>query len=708
MAETSTSTLNEAKSPFLRHGAEQPVAWLPWGEAALERARRENKPILLDIGAVWCHWCHVMDRESYEDPSTAELINELFVPVKVDRDERPDVDARYQRAVQSLSGQAGWPLTAFLTPDGDVFFGGTYFPPQDMHGRPSFRRVLREISRVWHEDRARAQESASQLSAHLRSAQEGLRQAGELEPALIEKAVEAFADDFDFRNGGFGTAPKFPNTGALELLLDRWLDDGTEWARRIVVETLSAMARGGIYDQLGGAFHRYSVDRRWLVPHFEKMASDNGPLLELYARAAAALDHHAYPQTAQGIVRYYRDIAPALHASGGFVASQDADVSPDDDGLYWTWTEAELSEALQHDERLIAIARLRYGLDDAEASLHSDPDRHVLHSARSAEQIAEQLDPSESATIEDVLDQIARRLRAARNRRPRPYVDETIYVDWSAMLASGHIAAARFLGDADAGAAGLRALERLWRDGWQPGSGALHRVGDGASSGFLGDHAHLGRALLDAFEYTQRPEWLQRAAAVAAVLRDRFLAADGHGFLDRPRDEPAIGPLAEPHLPITDSPEPSGNAIAAVALLRFAALTGDAAPRELAERILAGFAGTAAKIASAAATYFRAVDWAVSPTCTVVVVGNSAASDHEPPVLLEREPLLAAALATPRARTIVRYFSPRTVATETLPAELRAMVSGDAPRAYVCAGRTCAAPVGDAVELQRTLREFRG
>ncbi|HSL72235.1 MAG TPA: DUF255 domain-containing protein, partial [Longimicrobiales bacterium] len=269
-----SNALAGAKSPFLQHGARQPVNWQPFGEAAFQEAERTGKPILLDIGAVWCHWCHVMDRESYEDPDTAALINELFVPVKVDRDERPDVDARYQRAVQTLVGQGGWPLTAFLTTHGDVFYGGTYFPPTDQHGRPSFKRVLGEIARVWRDDRARVLDSARDIRERLAEHARAEAQPGEPGPHLVEHTIEEFAHSFDFRFGGFGRAPKFPNAGGLNLLLDHDLDRNVEWSRRMVLETLRAMARGGIYDQLGGGFHRYSVDARWNIPHFEKMSYD--------------------------------------------------------------------------------------------------------------------------------------------------------------------------------------------------------------------------------------------------------------------------------------------------------------------------------------------------------------------------------------------------------------------------------------------------
>ncbi len=730
-------TLEGSASPFLRHGAEQPVRWLPWGAEALELARAQDRPILLDIGAAWCHWCHVMDRESYEDPATAALVNELFVPVKVDRDERPDVDARYQRAVQALTGQGGWPLTAFLAPDGRAFYGGTYFPPQDGHGRPSFRRVLREIARVWREDRDGALKQADALRGRLAESDAALRQGAELSSALGDVAVEALADEFDFRHGGFGRAPKFPNPGGLHLLLDRWLDDGVDWQRRVVLETLRAMGRGGVFDQLGGGFHRYATDARWLIPHFEKMAYDNGPLLELYARAAATLDEPFFADVARAILRYYDDVAPALLARGGFPASQDADIGMDDDGDYWTWTADEVRDALGGDGRATRAALLRYGFDDPGAAMHLDPDRHVLFLGREAGEVAARLDDdargddgTAPARLDDaaraLLDAAARALLDARARRPRPFVDETVYADWTALVASGHIAAARHLGAADAGAAALRALDRVWDDGWTAGEGVDHRPGGAPAGRFLADQACLAQACLDAFELTQDQRWLRRARALADVAIDRFTAPDGAGFVDRAVDAAeGVGALAEPHRPIADAPEPAGNAVEALALLRLHALTGEERYRRAALRTLTAFAGAARRLGAGAATYFRAVDWATRPVTTVVVVGaeEDAASD----------PLFRAALGVHRPRTVLRRLrageapagerrdagaaieraeggaavAPPPEPT-ALPPELRAMLSGDAPRAYVCVGRTCAAPVSDPAALDALLRTFRG
>ncbi|HEY9013762.1 MAG TPA: DUF255 domain-containing protein, partial [Gemmatimonadales bacterium] len=327
-----------AASAYLQSAAHQPVHWYPWGEEAFAAARTGDKPILLDIGAVWCHWCHVMDGESYENPELAAYLNQHFVCIKVDRDERPDVDARYQRAVQTLTQQGGWPLTAFLTPDGEVFFGGTYFPPDGKYGRPGFHTVLASVLEVY---RSRRDQVQAQAEAIRKVLDEHLDEsaAGEVSPALLEDAVAQMTRLFDPVNGGFGSQPKFPHPTAITLLLHWWHDQPSDQIRTIIDRTLQGMARGGVYDQLGGGFHRYSVDAQWVVPHFEKMSYDNSELLKAYLDAYALFGTEEYAEVARGIVRWVREVAS--DPAGGYAASQDADVGLDDDGDYFTWTRDE-------------------------------------------------------------------------------------------------------------------------------------------------------------------------------------------------------------------------------------------------------------------------------------------------------------------------------------------------------------------------------
>jgi uncharacterized protein YyaL (SSP411 family) len=383
-----SARLADQQSAYLRSAKDQPVDWYPWGTEAFERAAQESKPVLLDIGAVWCHWCHVMDHESYEDPALAELLNRDWICIKVDRDERPDVDARYQRAVQALTAQGGWPLTAFLTPQGEVFYGGTYFPPDGRHGRPGFRTVLTELTRLFHDNPEKVREQAHVIMQHL-EASRPLLQAGKLTSELLGRAADAMAKPFDFRHGGFGTQPKFPHPGTCDFLLSRWHDTGEPWAAEIVQRTLTGMARGGIRDHLGGGFHRYSVDQRWIVPHFEKMSYDNAELLRVYVRAAAAdlpargiaattgaiaQEQALYEEVIEGTVQWIREVMS--DPDGGYYASQDADVGPDDDGDYFTWTPEEAQAALDAEEWQV-LSR-RYDIDDT-GEMHHNPRKNVYH-----------------------------------------------------------------------------------------------------------------------------------------------------------------------------------------------------------------------------------------------------------------------------------------------------------------------------------------
>ena len=367
------NSLSRSASAYLRSAMHQPVDWMEWGEPAFDRAAQEDKPILLDIGAVWCHWCHVMDRESYEDQATARMINEHFVAVKVDRDERPDVDTRYQAAVSSISGQGGWPLTAFLTPEGKPYFGGTYFPPEDRHGRPSFQRVLLTMAEAFLHRRTEVDESAaSVMNAIEHNESFSGRAGGHLEdigPELVEKMAMSTLKSVDMRKGGFGGQPKFPHSGAVDLLIDLSSRNSTtavtlagqgaltlaEAAKRAALLTLDKMAKGGIYDHLAGGFHRYSVDDRWVVPHFEKMAYDNSELLKNYVHAFQTFGGEEFAARARDIVRWM-DEWLSDRERGGFYASQDADFSLDDDGDYFTWTRDEAADVLTADELAVAAA----------------------------------------------------------------------------------------------------------------------------------------------------------------------------------------------------------------------------------------------------------------------------------------------------------------------------------------------------------------
>src|SRR5438046_1263871 len=409
MTTQTLNALSKASSAYLRSAMHQPIYGHEWGEEAVATAKRENKPILLDIGAVWCHWCHVMDRESYDDPEIAQLVNERFVAVKVDRDERPDIDSRYQVAVSSISGQGGWPLTAFLTPDGKPFYGGTYFPPSDQYGRPSFKRVLLAISDAYHEKNGEVVEQAKMVESALSQSESFAGRGGEFSPGVVDAIVKSVLGMFDSVNGGFGNAPKFPHPAALDLLIDQYARSGDENLRNVFVTTLEKMARGGVYDQLAGGFHRYSVDERWVVPHFEKMCYDNSELLKNYVHAFQATGSEFFANVARDIIRWM-DEWLSDHENGGFFASQDADYSLDDDGDYFTWSLDELRAALPHEEA--RIMELYYDVE-AHGEMHHNPAKNVLWIARDAADIAQQLGVDE-ATVRLTIARSKGKLLAAR------------------------------------------------------------------------------------------------------------------------------------------------------------------------------------------------------------------------------------------------------------------------------------------------------
>ncbi len=359
IAAEATNSLSNASSAYLRSAMHQPVQWHEWSEEAFAKAATEDKPILLDIGAVWCHWCHVMDRESYEDPALAEVVNENFIAIKVDRDERPDVDSRYQAAVQSIAGQGGWPLTAVLTPDGKPFFGGTYFPPEERYGRPSFARVLKTMADVWKTKRDEVTETAGSVMAAIEHGETFAGRSGQLSLGLVDKLVQHAVSQFDPHYGGFGSQPKFPHPSAIDLLIDTAVRTGNEAAKNTAVVTLEKMAHGGVYDQLAGGFHRYSVDERWVVPHFEKMLYDNAGLLKNYAHAYQSWVDPEFARVAKDIIRWM-DAELSDRERGGFYASQDADINLDDDGDYFTWTRAEAAAVLNAGRAARRRALLRH------------------------------------------------------------------------------------------------------------------------------------------------------------------------------------------------------------------------------------------------------------------------------------------------------------------------------------------------------------
>jgi len=656
-------------SAYLKSAAHQPVQWHPWGDPAFARARAEDKPILLDIGAVWCHWCHVMDGESYEDPEVAELLNRDFVCIKVDRDERPDVDARYQRAVQALTGQGGWPLTAFLTPEGEVFFGGTYFPPEENHyGRPGFVSVLKQVAGIYRQQREKVRENAIAIRRHMAEALDETK-GGEITPDVLERAAAEMARLFDIRHGGFGTAPKFPHPAATRFLLARWYDAGAgagagaDWMRQVVEQTLTGMAKGGIRDHVGGGFHRYSVDERWIVPHFEKMAYDNSELLHAYLDGYAALGNPLCKDVAQGIVGWVQEVLSESE-HGAFYTSQDADVQFGDDGDYWTWTPNEMKAVLS--EREFDVVRRVFDVE-VPGEMHHDHEKNVLWWRR---------DPAGDDEWPLLKDALAK-LKAARDRRKAPYVDTTPYVNWNGMMASAFWHAGAVLDRPECNALALKVLSRIWAEAWDDAGGMSHVIGRAEPRGLLEDNVQAAAAFLDAYEATGDEVWRTRATEVMQYCGRAHWDDEKGGFFDVVRGRGGAAYLATPAKPIQDAPTPSGNGVAALVLARLWALTDDADWRGRLDRQLRTFGGVAGQLALYGATLLQAVDWAVNPVTRIAVSGPSgkgAACDMH---------LVA-----------LQAYRPRKVVIRTI---------AERPAATVCLGTTCSLPVATPEALGKLL-----
>ncbi len=666
-----SNLLASEASAYLKSAADQPVHWHPWGEAVFARARAEDKPILLDIGAVWCHWCHVMDGESYEDPEVARVLNRDFVCVKVDRDERPDVDARYQRAVQALTGQGGWPLTAFLTPEGEVFFGGTYFPPEEnRYGRPGFISVLGQVAGIYRQQRDKVTESATVLRRHVAESLDEAK-GGEVSAATVERGTHDMARLFDVRYGGFGTTPKFPHPAAVAFLTARWYDAREDWMRQVVEKTLTGMARGGIRDQVGGGFHRYSVDERWIVPHFEKMAYDNSELLHAYLDGYAALGVPLFKDVAEGIVSWVLEVLSS-EAPGAFYTSQDADVQFGDDGDYWTWTPDEMKAVLP--ERELAVVRRVFDVA-VPGEMHHDHEKNVLWWKE---------DPTdeERALLTDGLS----KLKVARDKRPAPYVDTTPYVNWNAMMASAFLHAGAALDRPDCNRLALKVLRRIWMAAWDETRGMSHVIGRADPRGLLEDNVHAAAAFLDAFEATGDDAWLQHALAIMRYCGRTHWDEAAGGFFDlAPEGTGGTTYLATPAKPVQDAPTPSGNGVAALVLARLWALTDDGTWRRLLDRQLQTFGGAAAHLSLYGATLLRAVDWVVHPITRIEVSGPEgpgAACDMH---------LLALQRYRPR-KIVVRKIAPAPPAPPAPSA------------ATVCIGTQCSLPVQTRAALADLLR----
>ncbi len=700
-----TNALAQAASAYLRSAMHQPIQWHEWGEEAFAKAQRENKPILLDIGAVWCHWCHVMDHESYDNPEVARIVNEKFVAVKVDRDERPDIDSRYQAAVSAISGQGGWPLTAFLMPDGKPFYGGTYFPPDDHLGRPGFKRVLEAIAAAFREKHGEVGEQAEMVMNAVAQAESFTDQSAQLSPSTVDTILASAARIFDPEHGGFGSAPKFPHPSVLDLMIDRYARTGEPRWKTIIETTLTNMARGGVYDQLGGGFHRYSVDERWVVPHFEKMSYDNSELLKNYVHAWQALGDPFFAEVARDILRWMHDVL-SDREHGGFYASQDADVGMQDDGDYFTWTLEEARAVLKDDE--LQAAAYRYDIGEV-GEMHHDPQKNVLYVRASEEEIAARMGVGIDK-VRALLESAKSKMYAARLQRPTPFIDKTVYVNWNALCVSAALEAARVVGLEDTRHFALRSLDRILAEAWKPDSGLRHVVAYSDPEaqhrdvpGQLDDYGFTAIACLDAYETTADLSYFNFARRIADAMIERFYDSAQGGFFDvETAAAPEVGALAARRKPFQDSPTPGGNSAAAIALLRLHSYTNDGRYRQMAGKTLEVFAGMSAHYGMFASTYGIAVTLFTSAHTDVVVVGEGHSADQ----------LYAAAVAPFfLGKSVVRLPAENEATPQNLPPALAdtipnlpAVTQGN-PVAVVCSNFTCQPPFSSPEALSAALRE---
>jgi uncharacterized protein YyaL (SSP411 family) len=671
-------------SPYLLQHAHNPVDWYPWGPEALAAAKAADKPILLSIGYSACHWCHVMEHESFENPEIAGLMNDLFISIKVDREERPDLDSIYIAAVQALSGQGGWPMSVFLTPDGQPFFGGTYYPPDDRPGMPGFRRVLTSVAAAYNERRAEVTESAGELQEYLAQRMDLPGHSGALDPGVLDRAFAAQSEDYESRYGGFGSQPKFPQAMAWEFVLRYHYRTGNKRALLMLEHTLWNMARGGIYDQLGGGFARYSTDVKWLVPHFEKMLYDNALLSRLYLHAYQLTGDPFYRRIVEETLDYVR--REMVSPEGGFYSTQDAD-SEGEEGKFFVWTPDEIAAVLGPDDARVVNAY--YDVTEQGNFEH----KNVLSVPRPVERVAADLEMTPDALLA-VIEGARPRLFAAREARIHPGTDTKILTGWNGLMLRSFAEASRVLDRADyreTAEANARFVQRtLLRDGR-----LLRTYKDGQAKipGFLEDYAFYADGLLALYEATFDAQWFTAARGLADQILAHFPDAQGGGFFDTPDDGETLI-----HRPkdLLESAIPSGNSVAAAVLQRLALFTAEDVYREAAENTLVAAGALLAQYPSAVGEMLCALDFYLSSPQEIALIGDSAAPDMQ--ALL---------------KVIVSAYRPYQVVAAAAPGDEAALAAipllADRPQrngqatAYVCRNYACQRPVTSPAELAEQL-----
>jgi uncharacterized protein YyaL (SSP411 family) len=668
-------------SPYLLQHANNPVDWYAWGAEALERAVREDKPILLSIGYAACHWCHVMEHESFEDETTAALMNERFVNIKVDREERPDIDAVYMQAVQAMTGHGGWPMTMFLTPEGVPFYGGTYFPRDDRHGMPSFTKVLMAVSDAYRSKPESVQRTAASVREMYEHTTHATRHGGVLGPEVFDTAYRTLAAQYDERNGGFSDAPKFPQTMSLDYLLRYWARRGTEQALSMVHRSFLRMARGGIYDQVGGGFARYSVDAVWLVPHFEKMLYDNALLIRLGA--------HLWQATHDEDVRRIVDetITWALREmrspEGGFVSSYDAD-SEGHEGRFYVWTAAELDAALGSDA---AVMRAYWGVTEGGNFEGSN----ILAVAEDPRAIARRFGISE-ADLRDTATRAKRTLYDVRKSRVWPGRDDKVLASWNGLMVRGLAEAARAFDDPEYRRVAVQSAEFLF-ERLVADSRVLRSFKDGRAriAGYLEDHAALGLAAVTIYTITFDPAWLLHARALASSIVRWFWDEAQGAFFDTASDHERL--ITRPR-EVTDNAIPSGTSLAVELLLYIAELDGDADARRRATQVLESLAPAMSRYPAAFGHLLGCADIVANGAVELAIAGEPHAEDFNILMRVAGDEYVPSLVLAGGAADAVALLRNRT------------MRDGRAT-AYVCRNHACDEPVTEPERLREQLLSAR-
>ena len=703
--EKKPNRLIHEKSPYLLQHARNPVDWFPWGEEAFRKAHQENKPIFLSIGYSTCYWCHVMEREVFEDEDIARLMNETLVCIKVDREERPDVDRIYMAAVQAINGNGGWPMSLFLTPDRKPFFGATYIPPETRYGRPGFPEIVNKISELWSTDRQKLLDTGDQLTQFLRSVPSDPGAGFQIDHSLTDRAFQRFQQAFDLHFGGFGNGTKFPRPSAFNFLLRYYYRTKNPTALEMVLTTLRAMAAGGINDHLGGGFHRYSVDEQWRVPHFEKMLYDQAQLAVSYLEAYQITHEEEYAETARSILAYVlRDLTDP---AGGFYSAEDAESAPDpalpdvkEEGAFYLWDSAEIDRLLDPPDA--EIFKYRFGVELNGNALR-DPmqvfsGKNILFVSHSLEEVIGRFGKS-SAEVDAILNSARRKLFDARNKRPRPQLDDKVITAWNGLMISACARAFQILGDDQFLQAGKDAANFILQHLYDASSHRLlrrFREGDARFDAGLQDYAFLVSALLDLYESSFELHWFEQAVALTRSQIGLFEDSVSGGFFDSPASEETLLFRSRDDY---DGAEPTGNSVTVLNLLRISEMTGETEWRSRAERAISVYAARLQSVPDVLAQMLCGIEWLLSSPKEIILVGKNPDTDMKGLLHIVHEQFMP--------HRALLHFHPGTGVTPVRIADFVSglkMMDGKAA-AYVCVDYTCNLPTNNPETLKKLLRD---